>query len=349
MHAHAQFDQYGNPTLRNKFKNKASELKTKSSFTAFLARQNAHSVQLGQAAVDSDGNPISWDERREQAKRAAEAQRDASEERFREKQVLMMERKLKKDQRREALKQKKAEESLVRAQRRKRADELQQKHRTELMEKMVESNQKIQAIQENKFIADRERRDAEALALIKRHKEAAAKERFTTPGPGNYKLPDSLSATGGTWGKYAPKTELDLIIARAGETPGPAQYVLPDQSTQVTGGTWGKQQVKSDVDILIEQAAQMPGPGQYTLPDQATQVKGGTWGTQEMKSDVDRLVEEAAKTPGPGEYGGFSQFDIKGSPQQARTWQKTMAVHKARGKLQAMLKKQRAKMAGKKR
>ena len=113
MHAHAQFDQYGNPTLRNKFKNKASELKTKSSFTAFLARQNAHSVQLGQAAVDSDGNPISWDERREQAKRAAEAQRDASEERFREKQVLMMERKLKKDQRREALKQKKAEESLV--------------------------------------------------------------------------------------------------------------------------------------------------------------------------------------------------------------------------------------------
>lgn len=86
----------------------------------------------------------------------------------------------------------------------------------------------------------------------------------STQGPGEYETRQSLEGpTGGTWGKYRPKSDLEWIIYRASQLPGPGQYNDVDLTKLVTGGTWGKYAPKSDVEWQIYRASQIPGPGEY--------------------------------------------------------------------------------------
>merc|ERR1712072_175500 len=61
---------------------------------------------------------------------------------------------------------------------------------------------------------------------------------------------------------FKPKTELDIIIARAKSMPAPGEY----QPKPIEGGgtaSFGNFTPKSELDLVILRAAESPAPGQY--------------------------------------------------------------------------------------
>eukprot|EP00941_MAST-03F_sp_MAST-3F-sp1_P002737 g2737.t1 len=306
-----KFNPMNKPGARRKLRGKEAELQLQ----AFLKRQMT--VEGGVSQYDDNGKLLDWETRRANAKAAKEFQRKKMMKHFAEKEVLLREKREKKARHfaeAQALKQKKL--AIAAKQRERNAEKLAEGRR-QLRLKMQRNQAKVMLIKEQKWHEEQERQNIRRLELIKTHKRKKAKEdaKIPTPGPSAYKLPDQATqVTGGTWGKFVSKSELDRIILRANDTPAPNQYKLPDQATQVTGGTWGKFSGKSETELLIEAAKETPGPGAYTLPDQTTQVTGGKFGKFSGKSQLDMQILEAKETPAPNEYGVLSIFDVPGSP-----------------------------------
>ena len=76
---------------------------------------------------------------------------------------------------------------------------------------------RIKAVEKMREAVQLERATAQHKELIDHHrwKDSLNLERTITPGPGEYQLPDSSTLiTGGTWGKFKPKTEIDVLQAR---------------------------------------------------------------------------------------------------------------------------------------
>jgi len=175
-----------------------------------------------------------------------------------------------------------------------------------LVDKMNANYRRMEAMKEMKAAIEIERREMNRKEWIRRAKwkEQTAVERSVTPGPGAYAQPSTLANSGGSWGKFKPKSDLDLIIARAAETPAPGEYGVGTGSTlKVNGGTWGKFSGKSDLEERMYRAAQTPGPGEYK-PKVARGKEGVAFSSFTPKSELDIAILRAAESPAPGQYDG---------------------------------------------
>jgi hypothetical protein len=75
------------------------------------------------------------------------------------------------------------------------------------------------------------------------------------------------------WSSSAkPKSDVEWMIYRASQTPGPGQYDPAEKKT-VTG-KFSTSKPKSDVEWKIYNASKIPGPGQYDLPDMMAKSGG---------------------------------------------------------------------------
>ena len=176
--------------------------------------------------------------------------------------------------------------------------------RQRLIDRMEGNYARMEAMKEMKEAIDEKRRDLLRLEKIRRDewRAATAVERAITPGPGAYELPSTLAASGGTWGKFKPKTELDWVRYRAAQVPAPGDYHSDKFSTlNKNGGSWSKYKPKSDVEWRMEKAAKEPGPGEYKvlLPASTTTA---TFGNFTPKSELDFVILRAKESPAPGEH-----------------------------------------------
>jgi len=176
--------------------------------------------------------------------------------------------------------------------------------RQRLIDKMEGNYARMEAMKETKEAIDEKRRDLLRLEKIRRDewRAATAVERSITPGPGAYELKSTLTNSGGTWGKFKPKTELDWIEYRAKQVPAPGDYHSDKFSTlNKNGGSWSKYKPKTDVEWRMEKAAQEPGPGEYKvqLPSSTTTA---TFGNFTPKSELDFVILRAKESPAPGEH-----------------------------------------------
>lgn len=176
--------------------------------------------------------------------------------------------------------------------------------RQRLIDRMEGNYARMEAMKEMKEAIDEKRRDLLRLEKIRRDewKAATAVERSITPGPGAYELKSTLTKSGGTWGKFKPKTELDWIEYRAAQVPAPGDYHSDKFSTlNKNGGSWSKYKPKSDVEWRMEKAAAEPGPGEYqvSLPASTTTA---TFGNFTPKSELDFVILRAKESPAPGEH-----------------------------------------------
>ena len=103
-----------------------------------------------------------------------------------------------------------------------------------------------------------------------------------------------------------PKSQVDWIMLRSSETPGPNQYVINDTLTRP--GTAGAVKIsdanpKSDIDWIILNSSQTPGPNQYS-PDKdiSSRLRGGRFSNANPKSDLEWTIHNASETPGPNAY-----------------------------------------------
>eukprot|EP00591_Stephanopyxis_turris_P005281 CAMPEP_0195521784 /NCGR_PEP_ID=MMETSP0794_2-20130614/19333_1 /TAXON_ID=515487 /ORGANISM="Stephanopyxis turris, Strain CCMP 815" /LENGTH=581 /DNA_ID=CAMNT_0040651403 /DNA_START=113 /DNA_END=1858 /DNA_ORIENTATION=- len=176
--------------------------------------------------------------------------------------------------------------------------------RQRLIDRMEGNYARMAAMKEMKEAIDEKRRDLLRLEKIRRDewRAATAVERSITPGPGAYELKSTLADSGGTWGKFKPKTELDWIEYRAAQVPAPGDYHSDKFSTlNKNGGSWSKYKPKTDVEWRMEKAAQEPGPGEYKvlLPASTTTA---TFGNFTPKSELDLVILRAKESPAPGEH-----------------------------------------------
>ena len=146
--------------------------------------------------------------------------------------------------------------------------------------------------------------------LIKRHKWIAETEleRSITPGPGEYQdhSTDMVNNTrGARWGKHNPKSEIEWIMYRARQIPGPGEYTPFDPKSAITGGTWGKYTPKSDVEWKMLRASQLPGPGEYK-PKEVQPANMQAFGNFDPPSEIEKVIRRASAVPGPADYASKS-------------------------------------------
>lgn len=125
-----------------------------------------------------------------------------------------------------------------------------------------------------------------------------------TPGPGAYDLPDALDMiTGGAFNKSTPKTDIEWVMYRAKQTPGPGRYLDESQMSGLNraGGAWSKYKPKSDVEWAMDRASKMPGPGQYNVKS-AAPTFNTTFGNFEPKTQLDFVILHANDVPAPGAH-----------------------------------------------
>ena len=132
-------------------------------------------------------------------------------------------------------------------------------------------------------------------------------QRNILPGPGEYhnnKTDMANNAKGARWGKYKPKSDIDWIMYRSAQIPGPGQYTPNDPNHKgKSSGSWGKYKPKSDVEWLMYYAEQKPGPGQYSIKHARDKSqKAVKWGDFEPMGEIDQIMSRAKHIPGPAEY-----------------------------------------------
>ena len=135
-------------------------------------------------------------------------------------------------------------------------------------------------------------------------------ERLTRPRTQAGSRPPGSSASGcwlkpggGRFSTAKPKSEIDWIVLRAKQTPGPNQYA----GVQYKWGTGGIKisdaNPKSEVEWVIYRSKQTPGPSEYNqdLPP-STGMSGGRFSTAWPKSYLDWTEYRAKQIPGPSDY-----------------------------------------------
>ena len=105
------------------------------------------------------------------------------------------------------------------------------------------------------------------------------------PGPGQYEVATGIQGMKGGKFRYVssaitsravpvlltqrcssakPKSDVEWMIYRASQTPGPGQYDPVDKKNAT--GKFSTSKPKSDVEWKIYNASKIPGPGQYCTP-----------------------------------------------------------------------------------
>ena len=126
-----------------------------------------------------------------------------------------------------------------------------------------------------------------------------------TPGPNAYDLNKSSLHTGGACkiSDANPKSELDWIIYRAKQTPGPSDYGAPDLPRK-EGVRFSDANVPSELDLCAVRGSRTPGPNAYDL-NKSSLHTGGACKISDAnpKSELDWIINRAKQTPGPSDYG----------------------------------------------
>jgi len=175
-----------------------------------------------------------------------------------------------------------------------------------IIEKLHAKDQMLAELREIRKAVQQKRKDILREEIIRRDmwKARTTLERAMTPGPGAYDLPDALDLiSGGAFNKSKPKSDIEWVMHRAKQTPGPGRYLNESQMTSLTnnGGGWSKYKPKSDVEWAMDRASKMPGPGQYQVKSQGPSFNT-TFGNFEPKSELDFVILHANDSPAPGSH-----------------------------------------------
>jgi hypothetical protein len=128
-------------------------------------------------------------------------------------------------------------------------------------------------------------------------KPPKAKVRPRLPATGKYLRPG-----GGRFSNAKPKSEIDWVILRSKDSPGPSAYrpVVPAKggsgATKISDAN-----PKSDVDWVIYRSKQTPGPNEYKVGG-IQKTGGGRFSTAYPMSDLEWTIYRAKQTPAPDEY-----------------------------------------------
>jgi hypothetical protein len=132
----------------------------------------------------------------------------------------------------------------------------------------------------------------------------SSKDAAEIPGPNAYDVRSSLRSGGaGKISDANPKSELEISILRAQETPGPSEYQLNrDFVSGIKGGRISQAKVKTVLEEHIFAAREIPGVGEYTINSPFKKRKGVNFG-----SAAERWVDKTkaihySESPGPGDY-----------------------------------------------
>merc|ERR1719198_2808098 len=212
-------------------------------------------------------------------------------------------------QKAQALRQQKTHRAAKSRQRMKKAERVRAAKDYEkqaVIDKLHAKDAALKELKEIREAVKAKRKDILREELIRRDmwKARTTLERAMTPGPGAYNLPDSLDLiTGGAFNKSNPKTDIEWVMHRAKQTPGPGRYLDDSQMTSLTksGGAWSKYKPKSDVEWAMDRASKMPGPGQYQ-PKAQGPTFNTTFGNFEPKSELDFVILHANDSPAPGAH-----------------------------------------------
>ena len=105
---------------------------------------------------------------------------------------------------------------------------------------------------------------------------------------------------GGKFSTAKPKTDVEWIIYRSKQVPGPSHY-RPKLVEPKKGIKFSDANPKGDVDWIIYRSKQTPGPGQYRL--KSTLAGGGVkFSDANPKSDLEWTIYNASQIPGPARY-----------------------------------------------
>jgi hypothetical protein len=120
------------------------------------------------------------------------------------------------------------------------------------------------------------------------------------------KIKASFGGDVGRISEANPKSEVDWMIQRAENTPGPSEYDLPngmaDKMNKRNNGKMSTAFVPSDLEKTIEVASTRPGPSDYSVKDVQKRVAGIKFSTSIAPREVERLMRDAAMLPGPVDY-----------------------------------------------
>ena len=186
----------------------------------------------------------------------------------------------------------------------------EQEYRNQVMiKKMKMSWERMNRMKEIKEAIQVDRGARRKREIIERHKwrDNTILQRNILPGPGEYynnKQDMANNTRGARWGKYKPKSDIDWIMYRSAQIPGPGQYTPSDPNHQgKSSGSWGKYKPKSDVEWLMYYAEQKPGPGQYSIKHARDKSqKAVKWGDFEPMGEIDQIMSRAKHIPGPDAY-----------------------------------------------
>ena len=128
-------------------------------------------------------------------------------------------------------------------------------------------------------------------------KPPKSKVRPRLPATGRYLRPG-----GGRFSNAKPKSEIDWVILRSKDTPGPSAYRPVVKAKGGSGTTKiSDANPKSDVDWVIYRSKQTPGPNEYKVGG-IGKTGGGRFSTAYPMSDLERTIFRARLTPAPDEY-----------------------------------------------
>jgi hypothetical protein len=117
------------------------------------------------------------------------------------------------------------------------------------------------------------------------------------PATGKYLRPG-----GGRFSNAKPKSEIDWVILKSKDTPGPSAYCPKVPSKGGSGTTKiSDANPKSDVEWVIYRSKQKPGPNEYKVGG-IQKIGGGRFSTAFPMSDLERTIFRAKLTPAPDEY-----------------------------------------------
>merc|ERR1719198_1847300 len=211
--------------------------------------------------------------------------------------------------------------------------------RQRLVQQMEATDKRIANMKRMKLALIEERKKNQRLEWIANEtwKRDRVLERAITPGPGDYALPSTLHVSGGTWGRYAPKSEIERIMERGRNAPGPGSYPLKS-TLAVNGGSWSFYSPKSDIEWAQERAASQPGPGEYDVRPKEYGF-GMKFSEANPKSSLQNTIDAKRNIPGPGLYASPMPKPIPKLAALIKKFKPALQAAKVVGKFKAGLKK----------
>ena len=131
--------------------------------------------------------------------------------------------------------------------------------KTQALGRIERANERMNELSDLHLAIQDYRGDTTKAAIIQNHKW---KDEYGTPhilpGPGEYERGSTLTPSGGVWGKYRPKSDIEWQIHHAASMPGPAEYELGGLMAKGNGGTFSRSRHKTTTAQIIENSEGLP-------------------------------------------------------------------------------------------